>query len=508
MGYTVHFENAKNGELTCKINDKYLHSKYSPTNEAKTFVNNIDCSFNPAVIFVVGAGLPYCFSYLKARFPLAIVATIQCTKDFLKYDTSWDTVFYLNDNEKNLSEKIFSTFGEDKLFSTLCISWNPSLQIFAEKTQRALKAVLKSIAQSKDLLITRTFFNKRWTLNTLRFFTFLHSVATIKTGTQSVFIAASGPSLKDSMPFIKRNRKKIFLVAVSSSCNYFIENNIFPDVAISTDGGYYAKKHLECLIDKNIPIMLSAESAFPAKLLEQNKVIPLCYNDGLEAELFSMCGIPHVGASRNGTVSGTAVSLFLKLSNGPILLGGLDLCTNKNFVHVNPNKLELLDSLSDNRFLPLSTRTVTNSFNSTALEIYRSWFEGLPSNSKNRLFRIFSEPSNQISLAGIKDITVNQADLLVSKNFTPFLLTNKKILNHNIMNKKLLSYFVNLKKDFEQKKNIEKNRFFIESVSLVDLLLAEKYPNNNDYLLLAITKTEHFINQLINKLNRIMDTNK
>ena len=61
--------NAKNGQETCSINNINIHSSYNPEKEAERFVNLIEATINPSIIFITEPGFSYCAKYLKQRFP-------------------------------------------------------------------------------------------------------------------------------------------------------------------------------------------------------------------------------------------------------------------------------------------------------------------------------------------------------------------------------------------------------------------------------------------------------
>ena len=60
-------------------------------------------------------------------------------------------------------------------------------------------------------------------------------------------IIASGPSLQVALSSIRKNQASYFLIVLSSAIKCCFENNIIPDLCISTDGGYWAKEHLKIL---------------------------------------------------------------------------------------------------------------------------------------------------------------------------------------------------------------------------------------------------------------------
>ena len=158
----------------------------------------------------------------------------------------------------------------------------------------------------------RNYFATRWTKNALRFSLFTKKTATINKGTSDILICASGPSLYSSISFIKKYRKRFFLVAVSSALTPLIHNGIVPDLCISTDGGYYAKKHISFALNRsNIPLALPGEGSSYASIIDSTTIVPLYYGDGTSEDILMELGFKGLKAIRNGSVSGTAIYLSL-----------------------------------------------------------------------------------------------------------------------------------------------------------------------------------------------------
>ena len=253
------FKDTPNGEQACSCNNVRLHSFYNPSKEAERFAETAECQFSPSFILVTEPALSYCVPFLKKRFPNAKLFCIRFTKGFEQSNSKWNKVFYTESNDgtpnKNLSEEIFSTMGEEGIASCLFLSWKASDQAFPETSNYAWDQIKKAVLKSRSVLGTRNYFATRWTKNALRFSLFTKKTATINKGTSDILICASGPSLYSSISFIKKYRKRFFLVAVSSALTPLIHNGIVPDLCISTDGGYYAKKHISFALNRsNIPL--------------------------------------------------------------------------------------------------------------------------------------------------------------------------------------------------------------------------------------------------------------
>lgn len=405
------FKTAMNGEETCIAENFHIHSSYNPSREAQTFVNQLNVNFNPKNILITEPGLSYCSKFLQERFPESILTCIRFSDFFDKTNNKWQKIFYVHKNfqnsnsdfNENLSEEIFSFFGDEGLATCFFISWSPSQIPFKAEYEFAWAQIKKSILKSRKVLLTRNFFAKRWIKNSIRLVQNAENNYTVKKGNFPILICASGPSLKSSIPFIIKNRKNFFLIAVSSALKPLVYNKIEPDFCISTDGGFWAKKHISFAIkNSEIPLAISTEGSCYASILENSKFIPLSYYDGIADEIFKTCNFNALKIQRNGTVSGTAALLALSLTSAPVFFCGLDLSSNKSYQHTQPNELETEESRFDNKFSNLETRIFNQSIQTSSLQIYKDWFSA--NDFGENFYRLSDNYKFSNKLGKIKDI--------------------------------------------------------------------------------------------------------
>ena len=414
---------AKTGQQTCTINGIRLHSAYDPIKEAQRFVSSLDIPFTPSLIVITEPALSYCSTFLRQSYPQAILVAIRFTHDFDAYNHLWDKVVY----HQELIQ-LLQSYGEDMILATAFFSWQPSQQVFPQEYNHCWQQIRTLVQTSRDILGTRAYFGKRWLKNTLSFCTRLQNTSTIKSGSAPVLLVASGPSLKSSIHFIQKYREAVFVIALSSALSPLLAVGIEPDLCISTDGGYWAKKHI---VPCPVPLALPAEAALPAALFEKN-IIPLTYADGPEAELLSICKIPRMPAFRNGTVSGTALELALSITTGPVFACGLDLASTIGFQHCQPNCLETAAATKDCRLAPKETRLYPSQLPSQSLQIYAQWFASQSNRFKDRFYRL-SDSSYQFSnkLGTIKDIHWEDFSSMLKK--LQLQAKNKKLIHPAIL---------------------------------------------------------------------------
>ena len=399
----VEFLSSKTGEETCRYQGVLFHSIYNPKQEAKRFVDSLETVFNPKTVLIFEPALSYCQEFLKIRFPKAKLCAIRASDLFSKTDKLWDHVFYLNEIN-DAENQIFNVLGEENLSFCLFTAWPVSAKIFQKNYGRTVGIFKNLLQKSHSILATRSYFETRWILNSLNTAFFLeHTVYPLKKTKKPVLICCSGPSLK---PFFQNTAlaKKFFIIAVSSAVLPLLENQIIPDLCVSTDGGFWAKKHVEILLkNQKIPIALACEGNAPSKILQNSPILPLGYIDGIETEITECSGINTIKINRNGTVSGTALELALSLSDSPIYMAGLDLALQTGFQHTQNNALETGNAIKDCKNRTKETRIASSEFSNqkTSLKMYEDWFSSF--NCQRNIYRIIDEPKN--SLGKIKDIS-------------------------------------------------------------------------------------------------------
>ena len=225
-------------------------------------------------------------------------------------------------------------------------------------------------------MITRQYFEKKWLINCAHFIKSLkHPLYLENKIEQPVLIISSGPSFQDAIQIIKNKQQQFFIICLSSALLPCLENDIIPDLCMTSDGGFWAGEHLKKLYKKDILLALPSEALCPKAILEKSRVLPLVYDDGIAAELTNTSGIKCMKAVRNGTVSGTALLWALQNGTKEIYLCGLDMSTQKGFQHTQPNELERNSSLKDSRISTKEKRLTSSEFGGASLEIYRQWFE-------------------------------------------------------------------------------------------------------------------------------------
>ena len=507
----VSFGASKTGDLTCSIDNFPLHSRYNPKDEAKKFVNSLTVDYSPLNIIITGVCLPYLCEPLRQKFPNSQIIAIQFCKDFSEYDKNWDKVFVVTGETSILDfqEVLFNYFGEEYLFSSLFLSWKPSEKLFITEFNITWSAIKNALDKAKILVGTQSYFNKVWVFNSLRFFknstNLYFSVDENKKSFLSklnkpVIITASGTSLKNQLGFLKNYNNSLFIIALSSSLNVLLSEDIIPDCILTTDGGYYAKRHLRVLETKkeyqSIPIIVPPEAKISNFLLSTNPIIPLIYEDSLDSKLINYFHLDYLKGKRNGTVSGTAAELALSLTKRNIYFMGLDLASSKGFSHTQPNQLEIDNCLFDKKISSTENRITPSTFSNQSLDIYRNWFATRNGDFYQRVFRITTPKDNLKKIPNMTDVTNIQV-----VNLEKLQQDNKsKIISNNT--KQIFSFSKECKEFFEKefekiKENHQKTQF--------DWFRIASYTDFIQFIKAKPDEKDKFFDILLEKTKKLFD---
>lgn len=402
----------KNGLKTFLVDSIYYHSVYDPIKEAQRFCESINFESSPKQLFLIENGYDYAFELLKQKFPDSNVINIRIFgNNEIPYDN--DDIFYQNFHDCLL--KIES----DTLINSQIICWPTATKVFPQIVSEIIEEYKKSFEFAKTVLVTKQYFEKKWLKNSMYFYKGLNRIGKLNKINEDILIVASGPSLYKSINCIKQNQQKFYIIALSSAINPLVKNGITPDLCISTDGGFWATKHLYPLIKNDIPLAIAIEGALPKQLLKKNLIIPLVYNQGLASEIYKKTGLDFTMAQSCPTVSETAVKLSCEITSKNIYIAGLDLCTRKGFAHTQPNILEIENSLKDSRLIPTMQRISASEINGkTSLNAYQASFSF---ENYSKCYRIIDEEiTNHIN-------TMNEIDY---KKFQ-IICNEKKLIEKN-----------------------------------------------------------------------------
>jgi hypothetical protein len=470
-------ENTKSGQLTLRINGKYVHSRYDPISEAKSFLDKQSFKRKPYIFILIGPGLGYLKSSVTDTYPESKILSIHVEKKIYKLSLNIGLNWYYEE-KKNLRTVLNNFVPDFQLTETAVIKWLPCTDLFPERTEAIEQIIQQFFLERKGTIFTTGSFGKKWIRNIYFNYISNRKLVSIKNINSTILIAASGPSLSSSFNLIKSNRKSFLLAALPSSLMALNNSGIIPDLIFHTDAGFWAKEHLKYIPNKSIPIIMPLNSSFDSNI--ENPLIFINQGSIIENLLINdrfLTIPPH------GTVAGTAYLFFRKITKSPIIFLGLDFCSLDIISHVKPHSFDVLIDQKQNRNngilnLLFERNNIFTNYNikrntSEAYTIYSGWF-----NDKSKISNSYRFNGSKIETKGLMDINSDDIIKLIGKNNNYFDIQKNYIdtnnthtnFNINILLNKYLDLLEEFKSDINNYTEITIQKYFSQYSILIELM--------------------------------------
>ena len=315
--------------LRLLVNGKSLYSSYAPEKEVAAWVATLRFPAN-ATLFLAGDLQGHLARALESSWPhLRIVNLLPHAQTVAPHQAQWSWSPGQEPLEVFL-ERILELTGPADCHWQV---W-PALERAAPEETLAWATTFRDIYRTvQGSWLTRKYSGKRWWLNSLRNAVDWERPRFPRSGSRPILVAASGPSLGDGWDNLRLYRKDFELWALPSSFEALRLRGLEPDVAVTTDGGFYAKEHLQRL-NGGSAVVLSALSGCGDIVLSRSP--SLLFSQGLpwESRLLSVFPGTPAQVPSQGTVAVTALQWALALTSGPVLVAGLDLAFRDYRGHV------------------------------------------------------------------------------------------------------------------------------------------------------------------------------
>lgn len=430
---------SKTGKKTALCCSKYIHSGIDPVREAEKYLlARFNPSDPPGVILLIFPGLNYLYGQIRKHFPDSRIIILHLNREL--YENSVVEKYKKNDAlwypECGIPLKAFlyDNIYETDIKSLATISWEPVIKAFPEQAKTISSMAAQVLTEYNSNINTTSYFGKKSIKNIIRNITSLENIVSIRKIQKPLVITGSGPSLEQSIPLLRKANTNIFLVALSSSCSILEHYGVRPDIILTTDPGYYASVHLDYSVDKEIVL----SSPLSANLGKSYKNPFLLINQGtfLEEYFLGSMGLPFLKLDPNGTVAGSALFLASQITDMPVIMTGIDFCSDDIKTHCMPHSFERFINSNTCRYNPLLDRYYnqaiynypdklsedSNCRISGQLSAYTGWFNS--TYFKSSCYRLNPSP---VSLDSLKPINNEDAFKLIDT----FSNAGEKTLNNS-----------------------------------------------------------------------------
>lgn len=483
-----------------KIKNKFVHSNFDPYKEAQRQIQSINLNKNSNTnIICFKIGLGYVIEQLLL-FNYHKIIWIE-PEEIIKKKAIERLIHIFPDFIELLDKKI--EFHNNLLEYIKQISTSKIILSFE-------LIFLKSYLNKEDLISIDLFYRKRfyfqvnyntakkfeqvWISNFYKNISIAKNFLPINVLKKRFFnypaiIVAGGPSLDKWFPYIKKVQEHFIIIAVDTSLNTLIKNEIIPDIVISVDAQIINYLHLEGNLSK-IRFLVADPAVYYLTIknfLNYNHYI-FFYNNSIPFVSYILNKIySNIDFIKSGgSVSTNALDLSHYLGCNPIYFTGLDFGFPENIIHT---KFSVIES----RMLYVIDRTKTlENFNYNQINSIKKKYgfnlenERVTTNDKLLIFKNWFEKNYNLYHEVQLYILYGKGCKILHFDF---LKTPEEFLSK-------VNYKINKRNLFDESiKQIESKNISLDVISII------KNIYNNLYLLLKD------IENIISVLNILINSN-
>lgn len=345
----------------------FIHSRIDPLREAERFIQEIDISGRDLVV-VFGFGFGYHVEELmkKAGSDISVIVVERSPLIFRKALESRGLAELLSRGNILLAvdpeeDELTSLMRGKSSRNVLFITHRGSHQVYPEYYSNML-SIMKSYISTKDVNIaTLAKFEKTWTSNIARnigviadscganvFYNAFKGIPAI--------VVAAGPSLSESIPFIRESSGKAVIIAVDTSYKILIDNGIIPHFCVTVDAQLINARYFEGTRETET-VLIADPMVHPSTFRFFRGGVTVT---GVAFEMMkwieNICGA-RGELTHGGSVSTNACDFAKRIGATPVILVGQDLSFTKGLAHV---KGSYLDEQIHNKTMRLNNAQMFN----------------------------------------------------------------------------------------------------------------------------------------------------
>lgn len=421
---------SRSGPLSASFHGQQIHSGFDPRREADRFVAT-ELAEIPQTVIVIGPGLGYIIEAVhERRNDARVVAFFLSTESYSSAVNRGDAAWHPQSGY-DAASFLSSSVDELESASLVVTEWPPATSCFSEEARRIRAAVSDVVHRHTSSLMTEGANGRRWLSNLFRNFLTLNSCVEVAngpagsgaagagSGVSACIIAASGPSLEESLARIRPLRERFALWVVGSALDATTNAGMQPDLVLSTDPAVYASEYLrDALAEPARGYPVAAPLTASRGITDSGGIWPLSQGDMVEDLLFGRLRSRPVTVPAHGTVTGTAFHLATSLSRWPVIYLGMDLAYRGGQTHARPHVADTYAFCNAGRLQPRSTAGFAASrhwrhlddgwFTDRALSVYAAWFEQSVEARRTNVYRMHPSPA----APAVPEITVEQMEEL------------------------------------------------------------------------------------------------
>jgi hypothetical protein len=364
---------SRSGSPTCAAGDIWLHSRYEPEREAFRFAESEIATAKPSHVVLLGPCLDYLSAAVRILLPRARIISVQYSAFFADQSVGRADSAWYPGSKTPLESFLDLALDEDAISGVSVLEWEPASRAFPGQALSARSAVKASLDRLVSSTATVKSSGRRWIANACAAFLLVERVWEPVSSSIPILVAAAGPSLRQSLLELSSIKGRFVTIAVSSALAACRCAGIEPDIVVATDAGYWSRLHLYPLAAKPLPLA-SPLTALPSSAIYRSSgLVLLDQGSFAESELLpDLC--PAMAIPPHGTVSGTAIQLAARLTEGSIIVAGLDLASFGELDHARPHGFDAVLGAAVSRLSTFESLTWARSVETTPLPLLeRPW---------------------------------------------------------------------------------------------------------------------------------------
>jgi hypothetical protein len=343
-------EKSRDGNDTLKLNNLYVHSKYSPVKESEKQLEKFYKKEHLHIM--IGFGLGYLAEQLALKMTeedrLLIIEPnpflfeeILHTRDIEQLINNENVEFYIGTDLKEI-EKVIGKYMT-KYIGRVQIIETPGYVTIYKDFLTSIYQVIKDLTISVQIGInTELFFSNIWQYNYIRNLYNAFQAEKFKPLKSEIscpiIIVASGPSLNKQIPLLKKLKGKALTISAGSTLEVLLKNGYKPDIMVFVDGVSENMVHVN---GENVDDIIFMYPPVVFHGLPE-------YHNGQQV-FFETAGFPtceatkklldcEVGTVRGGgSVANFCLDLACQLTSGPVCFVGQDLAYTDFVTHASGN---------------------------------------------------------------------------------------------------------------------------------------------------------------------------
>jgi len=380
-------ETGRRGEPTIRINDRYLHSPYSPTAEARRFLDGYGIPEDARTLVVIGDGLGLLVAELSARRPDLRVVSIEPVSSRDSLETRYSAVTEdrlpaADATEQSVRRWLRGMLHPTEIGGVHLLLW-PGIDRCAADWRGAIeRGVRDGLRDLRSELATVAHFGRLWITNAIRATLGTDHRSEVTLQGDTLYLAAAGPTVS-TLPGGVRP------LAVSSALRALHYREIEPLLVLHTDAGAWGRRYL---ID--VYSFSDALPVLPLRAGEAPAEAPLLISDGSLVDQLAPDAESWLRMPDQPSVGAQLVDLATRLGNASaICCAGFDLCSYDLLLHGRPHRNDRYITARSHRLFGDTTQRFARVLPGDRTVLF--WDDGAPAYVSDAL-EAFIAPIRQI----------------------------------------------------------------------------------------------------------------